>query len=171
MGKIVSQDELILLTAHEKRNGRRVVFTNGCFDLLHPGHVRCLAEARALGCKVYRLSQEPFKFQDAVVAGTQENYYGECKFQIDTDTPQYVKMDRNSLKGLFGKFNPSTGDLVFSRTGDLLGLMANNNYCLVLRSFNPGLSLRFGPAGNSELTAQTLSTLYAVVFQMPFRLQ
>src|SRR5467141_4450415 len=49
MGKIVSQDELILLTVREKRNGRRVVFTNGCFDLLHPGHVRCLAEARALG--------------------------------------------------------------------------------------------------------------------------
>ncbi len=49
MGKIVSQDELILLIAREKRNGRRIVFTNGCFDLLHPGHVRCLAEARALG--------------------------------------------------------------------------------------------------------------------------
>ncbi|MGD0410425.1 MAG: hypothetical protein ABSC18_01875 [Verrucomicrobiota bacterium] len=129
------------------------------------------AQARALGCKVYRLSQDPFKFQDAVVAGTQDNYYGECKFQMDLDTPQYVKMDRSSVRGLFGKFNPSTGDLVFSRTGDLLGLMANNNYCLVLRSFNPGLSLRFGPAGNSELTAQTLSTLYAVVFQMPFRLQ
>jgi D-beta-D-heptose 7-phosphate kinase/D-beta-D-heptose 1-phosphate adenosyltransferase len=29
--------------------GRRVVFTNGCFDLLHPGHVRYLAAARALG--------------------------------------------------------------------------------------------------------------------------
>jgi D-glycero-beta-D-manno-heptose 1-phosphate adenylyltransferase len=49
MGKIVSQDELVSLTAREKRSGRRVVFTNGCFDLLHPGHVRCLAEARALG--------------------------------------------------------------------------------------------------------------------------
>ncbi len=49
MGKIVSQEELIQLTAREKRAGRRVVFTNGCFDLLHPGHVRCLAEARALG--------------------------------------------------------------------------------------------------------------------------
>ena len=49
MGKIVSQDELILLITREKRNGRRVVFTNGCFDLLHPGHVRCLAEARSLG--------------------------------------------------------------------------------------------------------------------------
>src|ERR1700722_16551340 len=49
MGKIVSQEELIQVAAREKRSGRRVVFTNGCFDLLHPGHVRCLAEARALG--------------------------------------------------------------------------------------------------------------------------
>lgn len=49
MGKVVSQQELIQATAREKRDGRRVVFTNGCFDLLHPGHVRCLAEARALG--------------------------------------------------------------------------------------------------------------------------
>lgn len=32
-----------------KRLGRRVVFTNGCFDLLHPGHTRYLAEARKLG--------------------------------------------------------------------------------------------------------------------------
>lgn len=32
-----------------RREGKRVVFTNGCFDLLHPGHVRYLAEARALG--------------------------------------------------------------------------------------------------------------------------
>ena len=49
MGKIVSQDELIRLTAREKSAGRRVVFTNGCFDLIHPGHVRCLTDARALG--------------------------------------------------------------------------------------------------------------------------
>jgi len=49
MGKIVSQEELIQVAAREKRSGRRVVFTNGCFDLLHPGHVRCLADARALG--------------------------------------------------------------------------------------------------------------------------
>ena len=49
MGKIVSPEELIQVAARDKRAGRRVVFTNGCFDLLHPGHVRCLAEARALG--------------------------------------------------------------------------------------------------------------------------
>jgi rfaE bifunctional protein nucleotidyltransferase chain/domain len=32
-----------------KRQGKRVVLTNGCFDLLHPGHVRLFAEARKLG--------------------------------------------------------------------------------------------------------------------------
>jgi rfaE bifunctional protein nucleotidyltransferase chain/domain len=32
-----------------KRRGKSVVFTNGCFDLLHPGHTRYLAEARKLG--------------------------------------------------------------------------------------------------------------------------
>jgi D-beta-D-heptose 7-phosphate kinase/D-beta-D-heptose 1-phosphate adenosyltransferase len=33
----------------EKRNGKRVVFTNGCFDLLHPGHIESLETARGLG--------------------------------------------------------------------------------------------------------------------------
>jgi len=32
-----------------RSSGRRIVFTNGCFDLLHPGHVRYLAAARRLG--------------------------------------------------------------------------------------------------------------------------
>ena len=35
--------------ARERANGRRIVFTNGVFDILHPGHVRYLQAARALG--------------------------------------------------------------------------------------------------------------------------
>jgi len=35
--------------AETRRDGLRLVFTNGCFDLIHPGHVGYLAEARALG--------------------------------------------------------------------------------------------------------------------------
>lgn len=49
MGRIVSQEELIALAGRSNRGSRRVVFTNGCFDLLHPGHIRVLEEARALG--------------------------------------------------------------------------------------------------------------------------
>jgi len=46
---LVSQEDLILHVAGRKRNGQVVVFTNGCFDLLHPGHLRCLEQARSLG--------------------------------------------------------------------------------------------------------------------------
>ena len=49
MGTVVSQDELIMRVQDARRHGLRVVFTNGCFDLLHPGHVRCLEQARSLG--------------------------------------------------------------------------------------------------------------------------
>jgi hypothetical protein len=129
------------------------------------------AAARALGCKVYHLSKDPYVFQDAVVVGTRENYYGECKFQIDVSTPQYLKMDHNSLKGLFGKFNPSSGDLVLSKSGELLGVMANNNYCAVIRHFDTVATFRFGPGSRHQETAQTLARLYTVVFEMPYKLQ
>jgi rfaE bifunctional protein nucleotidyltransferase chain/domain len=46
---ILSLEEAILRFGREKRNGRRIVFTNGCFDLLHPGHIGSLEQARALG--------------------------------------------------------------------------------------------------------------------------
>ena len=43
---VLTLDEAILRFAREKRNGRRIVFTNGCFDILHPGHVKVLTAAR-----------------------------------------------------------------------------------------------------------------------------
>ena len=46
---ILTIEEAILRFGREKRNGRRIVFTNGCFDLLHPGHIQSLEQARALG--------------------------------------------------------------------------------------------------------------------------
>jgi D-glycero-beta-D-manno-heptose 1-phosphate adenylyltransferase len=46
---VLTLDETILRFAKQKRNGKRVVFTNGCFDLLHPGHIQSLEAARALG--------------------------------------------------------------------------------------------------------------------------
>jgi rfaE bifunctional protein nucleotidyltransferase chain/domain len=47
--KVVPLQRAIELVDQLKRCGKRVVFTNGCFDLLHPGHTRYLAEARRLG--------------------------------------------------------------------------------------------------------------------------
>ena len=46
---IVSLPELVPMVAGLKQAGRRIVFTNGCFDILHVGHVRYLKSAKALG--------------------------------------------------------------------------------------------------------------------------
>lgn len=129
------------------------------------------ADAARLGCRVYPMASDPYKFQDAVVVDPAGSYYGECSFQMDLNTPDYVKLDHNLLKGLFGKFNPSRGDLVFSRNGELLGIMANSTYCLVLNKFTPAATFQFGDHVPNQHTGDTLARLYAVVFRMPMRLQ
>jgi rfaE bifunctional protein nucleotidyltransferase chain/domain len=48
-GRVVGPDELAQVAAAHRRAGRRIVFTNGCFDVLHAGHVACLAAASGFG--------------------------------------------------------------------------------------------------------------------------
>lgn len=58
-GKVISQKKAEEIVAELKRRGRRVVFTNGCFDLLHPGHTHYLTEARKLGdCLVVAINSD-----------------------------------------------------------------------------------------------------------------
>ena len=47
--KILSRNDAARAVDKAKRNGERVVFTNGCFDLVHLGHLRSLEQARSLG--------------------------------------------------------------------------------------------------------------------------
>ena len=47
--KIQSLDRLKKIMSGLKKQGQKIVFTNGCFDLLHVGHVRYLTKARAMG--------------------------------------------------------------------------------------------------------------------------
>jgi len=49
LGSIYSREELILARQEWRCAGRKVVFTNGCYDVLHPGHIRLLESARSLG--------------------------------------------------------------------------------------------------------------------------
>ncbi|HEX4319616.1 MAG TPA: bifunctional D-glycero-beta-D-manno-heptose-7-phosphate kinase/D-glycero-beta-D-manno-heptose 1-phosphate adenylyltransferase HldE [Acidobacteriaceae bacterium] len=47
--KVLTREELVLRVANWRANGERVVFTNGCFDLLHIGHITVLEQSRRLG--------------------------------------------------------------------------------------------------------------------------
>src|SRR5436853_1256031 len=47
--KVLQREEVVTIVQRRQQAGERAVFTNGCFDLLHLGHVRYLQEARNLG--------------------------------------------------------------------------------------------------------------------------
>lgn len=49
MGQIYTREQLIAIRTEWSRAGKKVVFTNGCYDILHPGHIRLLEAARSLG--------------------------------------------------------------------------------------------------------------------------
>jgi rfaE bifunctional protein nucleotidyltransferase chain/domain len=49
MGTFYTRSELVAARARWRDAGKAVVFTNGCYDILHPGHIRLLERARGLG--------------------------------------------------------------------------------------------------------------------------
>jgi hypothetical protein len=112
------------------------------------------AQAKQLGAKVYKTVADPYKFEEALILGADEGYYGECRFSLVPSNKAYLKMDRSALGRIVGKFNPSRGDLVLSKSGELIGIMVNKQYCALLTSFVPRTTI---PAG-SNLNAQAIGT-------------
>ena len=49
MAQLYAREELVSLRQQWKAERKRVVFTNGCYDVLHPGHIRLLERARSMG--------------------------------------------------------------------------------------------------------------------------
>ena len=49
MGNLYERADLVAQRVKWKADGKTVVFTNGCYDILHPGHIRLLENARSLG--------------------------------------------------------------------------------------------------------------------------
>lgn len=129
------------------------------------------AKAKELGSKIYTIPKDPFKFQEAILVGANEGYYGECRFQVEADNQQYVRMQKERFSWLVGKFAPSSGDLVFTKGGDLLGLMVNKEYCLLLTEFLPAYHIQTGIGIGEQQTGVLLAQLYGQIARMPLRLQ
>jgi hypothetical protein len=129
------------------------------------------SQVAALGAKVYGLATDPFKFPEAVLISGGGQGYGELGFKLDADHRGYVRVDNRIFKRLFGDFAPSRGDLVFSKSGELLGIMVNSDYCLLLGDFTPMVTITSGQEKPAEKTGGLLDSLSARVQQMPIELQ
>jgi len=131
------------------------------------------AQAKHLGAKVYRTVGDPYKFQEALLIGADEGYYGESRFALVPNNRGYLKMDRaGALEKLtVGKFNPSRGDLVLSKSGDLIGIMVNKQYCALLTSFVPRTTIPAGSNLNADAIGAQLSSMQQDIRSLPADMQ
>jgi hypothetical protein len=128
-------------------------------------------QVAALGAKVYPLATNPFKYPEAVLISGGGKGYGELGFKLDADHKGYVRVDNRLFKRLFGDFAPSRGDLVFSKGGELLGIMVNSDFCALLGDFAPMVTIAAGEERESQHTGHLLDSMAARVLQMPVELQ
>jgi hypothetical protein len=129
------------------------------------------SQVTAMGVKVYALAADPFKFPDAVLISGRGKGYGAVGFKLDPAHPGYVRVDNRLFKRLFGDFAPARGDLVFSQSGELLGLMVNSDYCVLVKDFAASGTFQTGPDTAAEQTGSTLNSYYSRVMSMAPELQ
>ncbi len=127
--------------------------------------------AARLGVKVYQTALTPFKFTEAMLVSSGGKGYGEVSFKLDAQTPQYVRMDNRLVKHLVGEFTPSAGDLVFGKTGELLGIMVNSDFCAVIDNFLPAKTIKTGDNTLDQHTGEILASMSARLQGLPLRLQ
>lgn len=128
-------------------------------------------ESKRLGGEPYLLALEPFKFPEAVLISAGGAGYGELPFKIDPKNPGYVKVDNRLVRRLFGDFSPSRGDLVLSKTGELLGVMVSTDTCALITNFLPQRALPLGPDIKATPTGPILDAVAKRYQILPFALK
>ena len=129
------------------------------------------ALAALMGTKIYRLATDIFNASEALLVRADEGKYGETPFRMDIANPGYVQVDDRIVTRLFGEFSPKSGDLMFSKQGDLIGIMVNNSYCAVLTSLRAAQTLQAGDDVTQPKTGPILADLATRWQRLPFKLQ
>lgn len=124
-------------------------------------------DASLLGGEVFYTALEPFKFSEAILIDEKGEYYGEVEFKLTANTPGYVRMQSKVFSRIFGDFSPSKGDLVFSKTGELLGLMVDGRYCVLIDNLVVDETLRLGMRFENDEFKKVIASLRNRYDQLP----
>lgn len=127
--------------------------------------------AARLGAKIYRLAADAFKFPEVVLVRAEDGRYGETVVRIDAANRGYLKVDNRISTRLFGEIAPRRGDLVFAKTGELIGLMVNSDYCAVLGNFAASHSFQLGDDVTQPGTEAVFRALSARYYRLDAKLR
>jgi len=142
--KIKSGGEISETAAHWRREGQKIVFTNGCFDILHYGHVHYLAQARAQGDKLViglnsKASVKRLKGEHRPINDDETRLYLLASLQyvdavviFEEDTPRnLIKLVKPDVLVKGGDYTIETivgADIVLERGGEVKSLSFVEGY-------------------------------------------
>ncbi len=119
------------------------------------------------GIKTFTLADEPLRFPEAVLIDSGNGGYGEVPFKLDPQDQHYLAMQTDLFNRIFGDFSPGTGDVVFSKTGDWVGLMVSSDTAPLIENLSVNGSVDLGEAFNAETTRRTLSARASALARLP----
>jgi hypothetical protein len=115
----------------------------------------------------FRLEPQPFRFDEAVLVDPQREYFGDLGFKVNTASDRYLEMDNRIFSGLFGEFSPGTNDIVFAKTGTLLGFMLDGDTAVRIPGISTADTLLLGDRFSPETAQATWSALDRQIRQLP----
>ena len=122
--------------------------------------LKSLAEG---GLTVFQPVDDPHVFSQAVVVDSDAYNFGETSFTRDPKNGRYIQLRKKFLSFLRGEFQASEGDLVFAKTGQVLGIMVNDDYAFVFKDMTKNIrreSITYvGDRFNNTATTRTLAQL------------
>jgi len=115
------------------------------------------------GLSVFQPVDNPHVFSKAVVVDSDAYNFGETSFTRDPKDERYVRLQKKFLSFLRGEFQASEGDLVFAKTGEVLGIMVNDNHAFVFKNMTKRIrrdSITYvGDRFNNSAATRTLAQL------------
>ena len=132
-----------------------------------------LDELASSGLRVFKPVKNPHVFANAVVVDSDTYNFGETSFTRDPKNEHYIRLRKKFLSFLRGEFSPSKGDLVFAKTGEVLGIMVNDEYAYVFKNVlkNVDKNSRFfvGEGFDKDLAKRTLTSLGTKLSKLDLR--
>jgi hypothetical protein len=92
----------------------------------------------------FYLATDPLKFPQAVLVDRQQGFYGEAPFKLELKTPDHFRIDSRFMNRLMGELSPKQANIMFSKTGNFLGVMVNKEYAVHIDNFVPAKTVTLG---------------------------
>lgn len=115
----------------------------------------------------FYMAVDPLKFEQAVLIDGTNNSYGDAPFRLEPKTPDHFRIDSRFMNRLMGEFSPKESNIMFSKTGDFLGVMVNKEYAAHLDNFVSAATVTVGESDTLQQLQQGYTRMINQTRRLP----